>query len=153
LTVHVGSLPHPAIAAETFDAINMGSVLEHVHQPHRLIEAAVKVLRPGGYLAVSVPNYESWTMRHSLPHCLHLDIPRHLLHFTQVPLRRLLSAHGLEVREVRMLPRTSWMKRTLDSAIHDAAETRQRHLARLANLPGVRNLLSRWTGWSRQADL
>ncbi len=80
-------------------------------------------------------------------------MPRHLLHFTPATLRRLLTAHGLEVRQVRMLPRTSWMKRTLDSAIRDASEPRQRRLARWANLPGVRNLLSRWTGWARRADL
>src|SRR5437870_2372269 len=56
--VLTGSLPHRDVAAESFDVITMGAVLEHVHRPHEVIAAAVRALRPGGYLMVAVPNLD-----------------------------------------------------------------------------------------------
>src|SRR5262249_47911805 len=130
--VHVGTLPHPAVTTESFDVVNMGSVLEHVHWPHRLVEEAVKALKPGALLAVSVPTSESCSVRTFGPCCSHLDLPRHLPHFSPATLRRLLHAHGLEVQELRMLGRASWMRRTLAAAARaEGASLRRRWLGRV----------------------
>jgi 2-polyprenyl-3-methyl-5-hydroxy-6-metoxy-1,4-benzoquinol methylase len=41
---------------ETFEVVVIGEVLEHIREPHRLIEQARRVLRPGGTLVGSTPN-------------------------------------------------------------------------------------------------
>lgn len=152
LPVINGSLPHAAVGAESFDVITMGQVLEHVHWPHEVIAAAARALRPGGYLAVSVPNLDSWgfaTFRADW-HCLQLPI--HLLHFTPATLRRLLEAHGLEVRTERMIIRPGWMRRSF-AAVRQRPESplplwlRAVSRSRLA----VR-LLTKWTVAQQRGD-
>ncbi len=153
IPVHVGTLPHPDVGPETFDVVNMASVLEHVHWPHRVVEGAARALRPGGLLVVSVPNFDSWTLRQFCTACFHLDLPRHLLHFNPVTLRRLLHAHGLEVCELRMMRRVSWMRQTLRTALSQNVPGRGRRLLlRAACLGPLTSLLTSWTAWTRQAD-
>jgi 2-polyprenyl-3-methyl-5-hydroxy-6-metoxy-1,4-benzoquinol methylase len=153
IPVHIGSLPHPAIGPESFDAINMGAVLEHIHHPHSVIESAVQALRPGGILAVSVPNFASWSIRTFGSASYLLDLPRHLLHFTPTTLRGLLNTHGLEVSELRLVGRVGWMRRTIKgSRAAERAGVLRRLLGRLATLRPVLGALTRWTVWTRQAD-
>jgi 2-polyprenyl-3-methyl-5-hydroxy-6-metoxy-1,4-benzoquinol methylase len=148
-----GTLPHPQVAAASFDVITMGAVLEHVHHPHRLIAAAAASLRPGGYLVVSVPNLASWGFRRFRVDWWGLQLPHHLLHFTPQTLRRLLAGHGLEVRKLRGVPRPGWMQRSLTAAHRRRArEGRGGPFARLGRLRLVASLLARWTGWTGAAD-
>lgn len=148
-----GTLPHPEVKPASFDVVTMGAVLEHVHRPHEVIEAAAQALKPGGCLVVSVPNIASWGYRYFGLDWWGLQIPHHLLHFTPATLRRLLHAHGLEVREVRVVGQPGWMRRTL-ATVNAQPENpvHGRPLVRLAQLRSVRSLLMRWTVWSNQAD-
>jgi 2-polyprenyl-3-methyl-5-hydroxy-6-metoxy-1,4-benzoquinol methylase len=43
-------------AGRAFDCVNFGNVLEHVREPVRLLNAARRMLKPGGLLRVAVPN-------------------------------------------------------------------------------------------------
>lgn len=149
IPVVAGTLPHPDIQAESFDAITMGAVLEHVHRPHEVIEAAARALRPGGYLAVSVPNIASWGFRYGGADWWGLQLPHHLLHFSPVTLRRLLEAHGLEVRELRVIGRPGWMRRSL-ATLRERGD--RRALTQLARLRIIASLLTRWTVWRQHAD-
>ncbi|RPI57433.1 MAG: class I SAM-dependent methyltransferase [Acidobacteria bacterium] len=45
--------------AQSFDAVTMFDVLEHIPDDGRAISEALRVLKPGGYLLISVPN-EHW---------------------------------------------------------------------------------------------
>jgi SAM-dependent methyltransferase len=116
LPVIVGSLPHPAVGPESYDVIVMAQVLEHVHRPHAVIGAAARALRPGGCLAVAVPNLDSWGFRQFRGDWWGLQLPLHLLHFTESTLRRLLEAHGLEVCRVSQPRHPGWMRRSLAAA-------------------------------------
>src|SRR5262245_55191220 len=42
-----GSLPHPDLAASSFDVITMWQALEHLHQPLKVLQSARKLLAPG----------------------------------------------------------------------------------------------------------
>jgi 2-polyprenyl-3-methyl-5-hydroxy-6-metoxy-1,4-benzoquinol methylase len=147
-----GSLPHPQVAPASFDVITMGAVLEHVHDPHRLIEAAATALQPGGYVVVSVPNLASWGFRYFREDWWGLQLPHHLLHFTPQTLRRLLEAHGLEVRALRVLARPGWMKKSLAAARRAEGPARRRLAVRLGRSRLVASLLARWTGWTGAGD-
>lgn len=41
---------------ETFDFVHLSLVLEHVIEPHKVVAQAKKLLKPNGYLTISVPN-------------------------------------------------------------------------------------------------
>ncbi len=144
-----GTLPHPAVGPGSFDVITMGAVLEHVHRPHRLIDAAAEALAPGGYLVVSVPNLASWGLRRFGADWWGLQLPHHLLHFTPATLRRLLAAHSLEMRTLRAVGRPGWMQRSLIAARENG---RGGLLAKLGKVRVVPSLLARWTAWTGDTD-
>lgn len=56
--------PWPDEAArEPFDLIIFGEILEHVFDPVQVLRQARDVLKPGGYIIVTTPNFMTWTNR------------------------------------------------------------------------------------------
>ena len=148
-----GPLPHPRVAPESYDVVTLGSVLEHVSNPHGLIEAAARALVPGGMLVVSVPCISSWSFRTFGASWEGLDLPRHLLHFTPPTLRRLLEKHGLGVRECRMVARGSWLRRTLRTArSRPGVGPLKRLLCRAAAWAPLCRVIGQWSAETKQAD-
>jgi SAM-dependent methyltransferase len=152
LPVLVGTLPHPAVVPESFDLITMGCVLEHVHRPHEVIEAATLALRPGGSLVIAVPNLASLGFRYFGPDWWPLELPRHLLHFSPPTLRRLLEAHGLQVCEEQTVARKSWMRRSFAIARSRPSGSPRRFLGKLGQVRLLPSLLTTWTVWKNRAD-
>jgi SAM-dependent methyltransferase len=83
--------------AEPFDAITCWHVLEHVNDPPALLKQSHALLKPGGVLQVTVPSLSSWQARLGGRNWFHLDLPRHLFHFTPGALTRLLERNGFEI--------------------------------------------------------
>jgi len=85
---------------DDFDAMVFWDTIEHVPDPAAFIEAAGRMVRPGGIVALSCPYYDSlparllgtrwWTLK---PH-------KHIWHFTTKGIRRLLGEHGMTVLKV-----------------------------------------------------
>jgi ubiquinone/menaquinone biosynthesis C-methylase UbiE len=48
---------HLQISNESIDVVTMMAVLEHVEDQHALLKECLRVLRPGGKILVTVPNY------------------------------------------------------------------------------------------------
>lgn len=97
--VVAGSLEEAPLATESFDLVVIWHVLEHVVDPAATLQAAHRVLKPGGKLVVAVPNYSSWQSRLFGSAWFHLDPPRHLYHFSAAGLRMLLEKCGFEVQQ------------------------------------------------------
>src|SRR5207244_3077368 len=81
-----GTLPHPALAPGSFEAITMSQSLEHVHDPLQVLRAAHDLLTPGGKVVVAVPNIGSLPFRWFGAAWFGLDVPRHLIHFEPLTL-------------------------------------------------------------------
>ncbi len=80
-----------------FDLILLHEVLEHLPHPLQTLGECARLLRPGGRLVVEVPNLDSWQFRYARQHWVHLDVPRHLGHFTPASLRYALVRAGFKV--------------------------------------------------------
>lgn len=85
---------------EPVDAIAMWHVLEHLPQPLAVLDACASVLRPGGVLAISTPNPDSFQFRVLGRRWMHVDAPRHLQLIPLDALRARLSERGLSMATV-----------------------------------------------------
>lgn len=98
IPVHVGPVESWPWPERHFDAVTLWHVLEHWPDPRVVLRAARRLLRPGGVLAVGVPNFGSVEARAARAAWFHLDVPRHLAHFTPASLGCALAGTGLDVR-------------------------------------------------------
>jgi 2-polyprenyl-3-methyl-5-hydroxy-6-metoxy-1,4-benzoquinol methylase len=96
---YVASMFAPA----TFDVISFIQVVEHLHEPRAVLEAASEHLRPGGIVCIEVPSrtaphfllYRA-TRIHQLVDYPRGVIPSHLAYYNPSAMRRLTSGVGLE---------------------------------------------------------
>ena len=96
--MHVGTLGNAPFAAGSFDAVTFNHSLEHVSDPLGDLRAAARLVRRGGLVAVSVPNFGGWERRAFRTRWFQLDLPRHLNHFDSRSLSALAARAGLTVR-------------------------------------------------------
>lgn len=94
------SLEDAHFSSSSFDVVTMWHVLEHVPSPTDTLKAAHDLLRPGGILAVAVPNFDSLERRIWGKRWIAVDAPRHFYHFSQSTLESLLSKTGFELISV-----------------------------------------------------
>jgi len=80
-----------------FDAIILWHVFEHLDNPREVLAACARALRPGGVLALAVPNFGSWQLQATHYGWFHLDLPRHYSHFSATWLRARLAEYGFRV--------------------------------------------------------
>jgi 2-polyprenyl-3-methyl-5-hydroxy-6-metoxy-1,4-benzoquinol methylase len=101
LSVHCGTLDDAPWAGPEFDAIVFNHSLEHIPNPQLALSRAAALLRPGGMLAVAVPNFGSWHRRVFGSCWFQLDLPRHLQHFDEGTLTAMVERAGLARVAVR----------------------------------------------------
>ncbi len=88
------SHPYPPAS---FDVISFWDVLEHTPYPSAELTAAATLLRPGGLVAINVPNWNSLDRRLFGAGWVGFDPPRHLYVLDQRSLTRLLQQAGFEI--------------------------------------------------------
>jgi len=82
-----------------FDCVTLWHSLEHMRDPMAVIRSVFPLLKRDGWLLAAVPDAEGWQARFSGQDWLHLDVPRHLYHFSRRSLRMLHEKCGFQVRE------------------------------------------------------
>jgi 2-polyprenyl-3-methyl-5-hydroxy-6-metoxy-1,4-benzoquinol methylase len=82
VTVHEGLLEGLGLPAESYDAIVMNHVIEHVRDPAALVQECFRLLKPGGHLVSVTPNSESLGHKRFKQHWRGLEPPRHLVIFS-----------------------------------------------------------------------
>jgi SAM-dependent methyltransferase len=85
---------------EGFDLVILFQTLEHLPHPLAALRQCRRLLAPGGRLVVSVPNHASWQARWFGGEWFHLDVPRHLFHFTPGSLRACLDRAGFTIERL-----------------------------------------------------
>ena len=90
------------LASNSFDCILLSEVVEHLETPHISIKEAARVLRPGGRLLVTTPNYRSfWPLMERAVDMLNMAPKmageQHISRFDPNSLKRLLIESGLRI--------------------------------------------------------
>lgn len=98
LDVRLGTLETIALTSQSFDAVVLRDVVEHLPEPIQTLVEASRVLRPGGALYIWTPNFDSLTRRLILGQQWGAVIfPWHLCYFTPATLTRAIEQAGFEL--------------------------------------------------------
>ena len=92
-----GDLEILDLEEEYFDVIVLWHVLEHLDAPATTLAKIRNLLKNNGSLFISVPNFGSYQASLFSKHWFHLDLPRHLLHFSEESLSVMLKKAGMKV--------------------------------------------------------
>jgi SAM-dependent methyltransferase len=100
------------------DLVIMFHVLEHLADPLAALNEIARRTKPGGTLILGIPNIASWQARFAGSRWMHLDVPRHLGHFSPDAIERALAASGfrtshLDFRSFEHDP-FGWVQSSLD---------------------------------------
>jgi SAM-dependent methyltransferase len=100
LDVFSGELNEAMFPNGYFDVIVMKYALEHMHNPLKVLNEAHRILRDDGLLVIGVPNINSMEAKIFKGYWYHLDVPRHLYHFSPHTLELLLKKSKFSIRKI-----------------------------------------------------
>lgn len=92
--IYKGDFKDGNFKENSFDIVTMWHSLEHVKDPLGYFMEARRVLKPNGILLVEIPNFRSWQSKIFKKNWFHLDVPRHLLHFSPKSIEILFNKAG-----------------------------------------------------------
>ena len=130
-------------ADESFDAVVMSQVLEHLPDPEATLDEVRRILRPGGSLLVMLPNYRSFQRSLFGNNWVNWHLPYHLWHFDQQTLASLLQSEGFAIRRLRTVSPGEWA----------LLSTRMRRRRETLKAPASKTLRFGLAPWLRLADL
>lgn len=107
LKVHFGTLEAQNYPDNKFDVIFMSHLLEHIHDPLRLLKDGYRILKPGGQLILVTPNNESLGHKFFKEAWRGLEVPRHLYLFTLKTLQELSRKAGFKVKNGKITVRNA----------------------------------------------
>lgn len=107
MDVRRGTLGEARFEDGRFRAVTLYNVMEHLHDPRDVLAEARRVLAPGGWLVIQVPNSGSVQARLFGPRWAAVDVPRDLYYWRPALLARLLDREGFDTAEV--VHRTSFL--------------------------------------------
>lgn len=88
------------ISNDTFDSITLWHVLEHVPDLNQLLQKLKSLLAENGTMFIAVPNHSSWDGKNYSQHWAGFDVPRHLWHFSDQNMKKLVENNGLELKQI-----------------------------------------------------
>ncbi len=98
--VRTGLLEEQRFADNSFDALTLFEVIEHLRTPLPLLAECRRVLKPGGILLVSTANAESWTAAAMGEHWDYFDMQKdggHISFYNPRSMAKIAAAAGFEV--------------------------------------------------------
>jgi 2-polyprenyl-3-methyl-5-hydroxy-6-metoxy-1,4-benzoquinol methylase len=100
--VHTGTLSNTMIDSASFDVVTMWDSLEHTLDPSAELQEVFRILKPGGYLFMTLPNAGSTSARLMGSHWYGFkSAAEHNYFFSPHTIGRMLEKAGLRKMEVR----------------------------------------------------
>lgn len=100
LKARTGALTAQSYPPNSFDAIVMSHVIEHLHDPVAVLTECFRILKPGGKLVMATPNLQALSYQQFDAAWLSLDPPRHLYLFSSQNFSAMTEKSGLTVKEI-----------------------------------------------------
>ena len=151
LDVFTGMLLEAPLAPASFDAMTFWDVMEHTYSPSAELARAAELVKPGGLLALHVPNWNSVDRLLFGPFWAGLDPPRHLYVFTRPTLTALLERAGFRpIKWACCIPSYFSFVISVERLLEQRAPRLAPFFTWLLNFPGVRVLFEPWftlTDW------
>lgn len=104
LEAFVSDLTQPPVKEQAFDLVTLYDVIEHLPDPHLVLEKIRPAIKNHGLLHITTPDVTSWSARLMGKSWYHYKAQEHLLYFSPKTLRDVLVRSGFEVIEVRSAP-------------------------------------------------
>lgn len=98
--IYKGDLPDNNFKDESFEVVTMWHSLEHIINPLEYLCEVRRILTTNGYFIAEVPNFKSWQSIIFKKNWFHLDVPRHLIHFSPEGLALVAQKSGF--RDVKV---------------------------------------------------
>ncbi|OGP49649.1 MAG: hypothetical protein A2Y79_04975 [Deltaproteobacteria bacterium RBG_13_43_22] len=92
-----GNLNEQLFEESSFDEVILWHVLEHTDNPMAILKETARIIRPGGIVAMAVPNFGSFQAKLFQSAWFHLDLPRHTYHFDPNTLSQCLNRSGFKL--------------------------------------------------------
>ncbi len=89
------------LPAESYDAITLWHVLEHVHSLHSYLDQLKRLIKPDGKIIIAVPNYTSYDADVYGSNWAAYDVPRHLYHFSPQSMTLLVEKRGWAIQAIK----------------------------------------------------
>lgn len=100
IDMHLGSMTADAFIPEMFDVITSFEVLEHINTPNQELILLNQLLRKGGVMYVTTPNFNS-LLRYRLGEQYDvINYPEHLIYFTRKTLQTAFEKNGFKKQKV-----------------------------------------------------
>ena len=107
LDVRSGAFLESHFSDESFDLVTMFQYFEHETQPLLVLQKTKKILKKKGLLVIELPNVESPMFKTFKSYWFHLDLPRHVFHYSSKTLAKMLKRSGFEIISVTYHPTAS----------------------------------------------
>jgi 2-polyprenyl-3-methyl-5-hydroxy-6-metoxy-1,4-benzoquinol methylase len=98
--IFVGTIESVPLKQNEFDVVHGSMVLEHIADPMAALRKMHTVLKKGGELILSVPNFSGFEYKLFGRDCYALQVPQHLNHFVPESLSAALKAQGFVIRSI-----------------------------------------------------
>ncbi|MBI2968976.1 MAG: class I SAM-dependent methyltransferase [Bacteroidetes bacterium] len=82
-----------------FDVVTLWHVLEHLHRLDETAIHLIRILKPGGFIVLALPNCNSRDARYYGTYWAAWDVPRHLYHFTPADVNRFAGKYRLHLTD------------------------------------------------------
>lgn len=139
LKVEIAVLEESGLPERSVDVVSAFHVLEHMPDSRTFLAMLARWARPGGFVAVEVPNFASVKRRRLREQWSDLRPREHLVHFTPETLQRTFRAAGIEPVLVRS-PVYVGPPQDLEQALNDLVRPHGRFRRMVAPLSVVRTL-------------
>lgn len=139
LEVEIAVLEESGLPERSFDVVSAFHVLEHMPDSRAFLAIMARWARPGGFVAVEVPNFASVQRRRLRERWDGLRPREHLAHFTPQTLPRTFRAAGVEPVLVRS-PAYVGPPQNLEHALNDFVRPHGRFRRLVAPLSPVQTL-------------
>lgn len=96
----LGELPENNFDKESFDVVVAIEVLEHLRNPLAYVKEVFHLLRKGGLLYLTTPNFNAYLRYRLKDRYDVIEYPNHLTYFTQRSLRFLFEQNGFKTQSI-----------------------------------------------------